>query len=257
VHQEHRRGFTLLELLVSIGIIAVLISLLLPIFASVQAQGQAVLCQSHQRTLWQGIMAFSLDNDNHLPGSQFDVLPTELNPKHQCYLRGPNGPPNGWQTAPQAGTIWRYVHDTNAYLCPSRDHETAVHGSTLFTDLTSNGHFDYPMFLSFAGAKVEHLPSSATYTDPATGAVVTIPAPYIVEEQTVGMNLSHMEGGHATSDNLAHIHFGGSYYIATDGSCQFFNEPAGISARDYYGKAPKGDIQSLGQNNHFGNWDGQ
>jgi prepilin-type N-terminal cleavage/methylation domain-containing protein len=253
---RNRRAFTLLELLIVIGIIALLISILFPVLAGVRAQGHAVLCQNNERALWQGIVAFATDNDGHVVGSQFDVLPTEANPLHQCWLRGPNGPPNGWMTAPQAGTLWKYIRNTSVYLCPAREHDSGVIGTTQGFDLSSNGHFDYTIFLSFAGAKLEHMPAQATVTDPSSGATVMIPTPYLVEEQPIGVNKSNMEGGHATSDHLAHIHFGGSYYMAPDGSCQFYIEPAAVSAQNYTARTARSSAVSLGLNNHWGWWEG-
>jgi prepilin-type N-terminal cleavage/methylation domain-containing protein len=252
---RNRRAFTLLELLIVIGIIALLISILLPVLAGVRAQGHAVLCQNNERALWQGIVAFASDNEGHVVGSQFDY-PNTI-PSQQCWLRGPNGPPNGWMNAPQAGTLWKYIRNTSVYLCPSRDHDSGVIGTAKSLDLSSNGHFDYAIFLSFAGAKLEHLPAQATVTDPSSGTAVMIPTPYLVEEQPNGLNGgTNMEGGHATSDHIAHNHFGGSYYMAPDGSCQFFIEPGTAAAQNYTARTPRSSAVSLGLNNHWGWWEG-
>ena len=62
-----RPAFTLVELLVVIGIIAVVIALLLPALAAARRQGQLVQCQSNLRQLAVGIFAFAADNKGRFP----------------------------------------------------------------------------------------------------------------------------------------------------------------------------------------------
>jgi len=63
-----RRGFTLVELLVVIGIIALLISMLLPALNKVRAQARVVQCMSNQRQVAMGVLMFANDHGGYAPG---------------------------------------------------------------------------------------------------------------------------------------------------------------------------------------------
>ncbi len=63
-----RRGFTLLELLVVVAIIAVLLSILMPALRGARDQAKGVQCASNQRTLCQALFYYAQDNRDALPG---------------------------------------------------------------------------------------------------------------------------------------------------------------------------------------------
>ena len=64
---KRSKGFTLVELLVVIGIIAVLISILLPSLNQARRKAQAVQCGSNMRQVYQAFLMFAQDNKGHLP----------------------------------------------------------------------------------------------------------------------------------------------------------------------------------------------
>lgn len=60
-------GFTLAEVLVVIGIIAVLLALLLPVMGQTRSAAQSVACLANLRQIHVGFLQYAADNDKHLP----------------------------------------------------------------------------------------------------------------------------------------------------------------------------------------------
>jgi prepilin-type N-terminal cleavage/methylation domain-containing protein/prepilin-type processing-associated H-X9-DG protein len=64
-----RRGFTLVELLVVIGIIAVLVGILLPTLNRVRQQANMVKCAAQMRDIINGLLSYSAENGGSMPYS--------------------------------------------------------------------------------------------------------------------------------------------------------------------------------------------
>src|SRR5438034_2245737 len=68
-----RRGFSMIELLVVIGIIAVLVSILLPAIAAARRQANTLKCLSNLRQLGYGFHAYAHNHKGALPVSRQDL----------------------------------------------------------------------------------------------------------------------------------------------------------------------------------------
>ncbi|MGA2496463.1 MAG: prepilin-type N-terminal cleavage/methylation domain-containing protein [Tepidisphaeraceae bacterium] len=87
--QQHRDAFTLVELLVVIGIIAILIALLLPVLSSVQRQARQIKCLASLRQYAQANHTYAVDFQSYYlpvkwgygqPGPGWPPLPANLQP---------------------------------------------------------------------------------------------------------------------------------------------------------------------------------
>lgn len=133
--QTTRRSsaFTLVELLVVIGIIAVLIAILLPALSRAKQQANATACLSNMRQMGQALVMFANEHNGYLPKAWFNnrpntttaqpdrsVLPSEYAASDSWGYRYPM---YGWDYV-----LLKYVKGSKAvYQCPS-DSDPAIRG---------------------------------------------------------------------------------------------------------------------------------
>lgn len=134
---RYKRAFTLLELLMVMAIIAVLVTLLLPLLSNARMAAQRVSCQSNMRQLTVAIVQYAADNDGQLPYCNWNNSVDDTSQYGKGWLFATaqfrvnyspailNGPWGGLAhypiEGPMTGVIWPYTQDLKVYHCPIDD----------------------------------------------------------------------------------------------------------------------------------------
>jgi prepilin-type N-terminal cleavage/methylation domain-containing protein len=258
-----RSGFTLVELLVVIGIIAILVGILLPALRQAKDKANAVKCQSNMRTLIQAMLYFANEHQGRLPGRDNDRGRVKEDERDWCY--GPpkeweSNPTKAWNECPKGGTIYKYVRNPDAYLCPSRLNTRDMTKAGSGPGAGSNGHFDFGYFTAWTGAKMQKIKTTCTFYDGTKGnRVENLPTPILCEEDPAYVNNDNTETGHSNCDAMDHSHGKGAYFASIDGSVHFRMEPkvpymSQAIATWYKIKAPSGKMVSIGETTTDWGW---
>jgi len=100
MQQRRMSGFTLIELLVVIAIIAILASILFPVFAQAREKARAISCASNMRQLGTAVLMYAQDSD-------------------ETYVTGCQ---QNWWACTWQYILEPYVKDVAAFECPDDPH---------------------------------------------------------------------------------------------------------------------------------------
>jgi prepilin-type N-terminal cleavage/methylation domain-containing protein len=142
---RQRRGFTLVELLVVIGIIALLIAILLPALRRAKESAMRTVCLSNHRTWLQATHLYATDAKQYLPWSnwlgqagfdrQIGYLydPQKGQAKASFDAEGLNN-----KNSMKTGSLFKYMRNTKVYHCPFDPEEAWSVGAASVTHLITS-----------------------------------------------------------------------------------------------------------------------
>lgn len=106
-------GFTLVEILVVVAIIALLVGMLLPAYGKARKQARAVMCLSNQRQIATAMHAYTHDYQDRFPIAHYFDKARGLMVEWDTTTR--------WGEAARAGLIWQYAAGGAVQQCPAFD----------------------------------------------------------------------------------------------------------------------------------------
>lgn len=118
-------GFTLLELLVVISIIAVLMSVLLPSLGKAREAARRVTCGSNLRQLTLAWTSYAVENDDQIvsPMTGYTII------GKPPWGEGWGDIMRGTEESIQKGVLWPYTQSLKVYRCQSARRYGSVHSS--------------------------------------------------------------------------------------------------------------------------------
>ncbi|HXE56154.1 MAG TPA: prepilin-type N-terminal cleavage/methylation domain-containing protein [Tepidisphaeraceae bacterium] len=152
-----RKGFTLVELLVVIGIIALLISILLPALNKAREDAKRIRCLNNVRQLTMAWIMYADANKGHFCSSDTQTIPPGTGPAN---LGTPaTGKGNGFwswvgggntQLDINSGVLWPYIKNYQTYKCPNDRidywHTYSINGLLAGESGQNNGYPSGPLF---------------------------------------------------------------------------------------------------------------
>jgi len=181
-----KRGFTLIEMLVVVGILAVLAAVLFPVFASVRENGRRAACQSNLKQIGLAMQQYLQDNDHRYPPTNIEF--------------------------PRPYPLLAYVGDSRVFLCPDIS-EAQKQGLGQVGGISLGYGYDYPRLITrsapmapwsgISDAEISHPAALWLYQDSAQFFWRKLTAPC----------------GHPVIASAQHA--GGGNYVFADGHVQW------------------------------------
>ncbi len=166
---QARNGFTLIELLVVIAIIAVLASILFPVFGRARESARKTSCLSNLKQIGLGWMQYSQDYDEKL------MLTLTRQPGKAFYWWGSY---DGTTFRPEEGPLQPYMKSAQIQACPSFDNK-------LRTELGLTG---YAYNDTYLGGVTYPEPSYTETFNPVSLASIQSPAETVVMADSARLN---------------------------------------------------------------------
>jgi len=148
-----RRGFTLVELIIVMGILICLMTIMLPVLVRARESGKRVQCLSNLRTLTSAWIAYAGENAGHFCSSD-PTTPLGWYKRVAAFDPGRIGPL-------RSGILYSYVNNVTLYHCPD-DFSDPTNPQAAPSSYAINGLLNGPIGIPTTLTKLDDLPRAPT-----------------------------------------------------------------------------------------------
>lgn len=138
-----QRGFTLIEMMIVVAIIAILVSILVPNFIRARAQAQTAACEANLKEIATALELYETDNEKYPASGTVNASNTDMQP----YLKQTPVDPAAGPSAYYTFTVTGGGASTATYtiVCPG------VHDPGTLQNITPNTTLTHIQYTSAAG----------------------------------------------------------------------------------------------------------
>lgn len=137
MRRQDSSGFTLIELLTVISIIAILASILFPVFGQARERARAIACLNNLSQMGRAMQMYADDNNDRLPPAE-----GQTGSPSWCGIV-----PGTTKADPRLSAIYSYIRSGEVFICPSDSYTDQFGVSYQMSQALSRmptGQIDYP-----------------------------------------------------------------------------------------------------------------